>query len=932
MKLKNNEVGRLHELADFEEQYHLLRTWVNKQKEFNTRLISQHSASGAKSVLNREKEISPTVLFKYLSDNDARWEQGDWNKEMLQGTASALSLLNFQCLDLLQSGDSLGARALAATALSEELSGNDEKRNLCLLADTMGYAGYAQAKAKTLPDTDLVKHYVLGDKKGLRTIADATTASPQAKYFYIRLIGNNREVAEWQAKTKAYFASDSDMTLPVLCGFLELAKEDTLLGFSTNLLASLNRSLLNTSDEKHPISLESFSWNYDTYSQSQEWVLKDVAKEFEANLNRRSPQPEGSFVDEQIYKQFYRATFNSAVSIISDCYLSMPEGTKNCARLADSLRVSQDSPADSLEKWLRLRIDEREGKTTYASLDSDLFTITKLGSGAVIQLCEGLDLQFSAADPAPALRFGSRVMTNIDGRPNTRMDSALLLENLLLNLHQSCRILQSCAAEGQPRNITDAVKQAVFLHSQEKLSKLLQHPQLRPRERLMMLHALEEMPTANPSMIIQQYQKLAASAPHDWWASQPLYQLLWKNKRFAEAANVASKWIEKQKTFKFLDEIKARAALAQALMAQGKSAEGLKALEKTKFSEQYVSLAMRALLLEELGKREDAETWATECVKRFPNDANAVSLLAEILWRNGKYSQAAGFLRQSQNAVSRTEWRYVVGKAFASIFAKSPLKLELAANSLIDAGLNNADNLGQIAAALYGADCAAGAFSILAKVEVNADQRAELLVVGYRYLKRWKNEKEALQWLNKQIPTGYNPIALAPYAFLSGQYELLWTVISAKDLTDDVAVLRAAALAANPNQQHKEELLNRYSSKSDLPALIIKHLLNSKNENQLFSIPLKNMQISKASFYVGWKSLLQAGNFLGDTDWYRVSIERGSENNAEYRWSFIWLSDMQLSLKRFNKLGNAAAVDRLHVVLPKSGNWNEQRRFGLSDH
>ncbi|MBX9952201.1 MAG: hypothetical protein K2Y39_23710, partial [Candidatus Obscuribacterales bacterium] len=240
--------------------------------------------------------------------------------------------------------------------------------------------------------------------------------------------------------------------------------------------------------------------------------------------------------------------------------------------------------------------------------------------------------------------------------------------------------------------------------------------------------------------------------------------------------------------------------------------------------------------------------------------------------------------------------------------------------------------VGQIAAALYGADCAAGAFSILAKVEVNADQRAELLVVGYRYLKRWKNEKEALQWLNKQIPTGYNPIALAPYAFLSGQYELLWTVISAKDLTDDVAVLRAAALAANPNQQHKEELLNRYSSKSDLPALIIKHLLNSKNENQLFSIPLKNMQISKASFYVGWKSLLQAGSFLGDTDWYRVSIEHGSENNAEYRWSFIWLSDLQLSLKRFNKLGNADAVDRLRVVLPKSGNWNEQRRFGLSDH
>ncbi len=933
VKFKNKEVGRLRELADFEEQYMMLRNWAKRQKEFNTKIM--HTTAGKSGTINARNEVSPEALFKLLGENDAKLKKADWDKETLQATSTALCLLYFQCLDLLQSADPLSARAIAAVALAEELGGLDETRNLCLLSQAMGYFGYAQSKAKRLDDTDTIKHFIDGNKKKLKALADAPAASAQTKYFYLRLLGNKREKSEWQAKTKSYFSNSPEMTLPLTCGYFDLASEDSILGFSTSVLSALNRSLLHTTDEKHPILQENFSWSYEAYSESQEWVLKDVAKEFEANLQPGAPKAEGFFLDEQIYKQFYRAQFNSAISIISDCYLSMPEGTKFCARLADSLKLPPEAPSGSLERWLRLRIDEREGKASYSSLDSDLFSITSLGTGAVLSLCQGLDLQFSQSDPTAALRFGRKALSNCDSRHKTRIDVALMLENLLLDLHQSCRLLQSSAGNGVPHNFEAAVQQSVFLHSQPKLLNLLQQPQIRPRERLVILHSLEETPSIKASVILNQYQKLSLSAPHDWWATEPLYQLFWKSKHYAQSSNIALKWINNQKSFKFLDEVKARTALAQSLMAQGKAAAGLESLEKTKFSEQFISLAMRALLLEELGKREDAETWAAECVKRYPTEARAISLMAELLWRNGKYSQAAEFLRRSQNSISRTEWRMVIGKAFASVFGKSPLKVELAVNSLIDAGISGADNLGQIAAALYSADCAAAAFSILAKVEVNSTQRADLLVCGYRYLKRWKSEKDAQQWLSTQIPPGFNPIALAPYAFLSGQNELLWLVITDKDLTDDVAILRAASLATDlgsADRQRKESLLKRYAGRTDLPAMIVRYLLSPNGESRLFSSKLENKQISKAAFYVGWKSLLQAGQFLNDLDWYRVSIEHGSEENAEYRWSWIWLSDLQLSLKRFSKLGNASAVDRLHVVFPQSGNWNEQRRFGLSDH
>ncbi len=122
-------------------------------------------------------------------------------------------------------------------------------------------------------------------------------------------------------------------------------------------------------------------------------------------------------------------------------------------------------------------------------------------------------------------------------------------------------------------------------------------------------------------------------------------------------------------------------------------------------------------------------------------------------------------------------------------------KLVLAVGSLVDVNLNGPDTLGQLARAVYVVDRPAEAFEMLTKVSQQNIDAGDLYTCAYRYLKRWKGEKYALSWLSAGVQQR-DRIKLAPYAFVSGQFELLWSFMpdaAADDATNRLWLMRAAA-------------------------------------------------------------------------------------------------------------------------------------------
>lgn len=925
------DAGTVSEFADFGEGYKLLKNWARKVMGDKKIVPASKTLCAQMPVVH---DVDPSKLMSALSSIDKQWTRDDMDWKSLSTGAQALTLLYAECLDVLQSADELAARALSRIAVAEELGGLNLSRSRCLLSDAMSYWSYSRQQASSLPVDDAVRRYLEGNEKALLASATESSAAPQdARFLYLRLLGLNRDLKSWQKLSMQWYSRETGMALPLLRTFSDVAREDALLPFAENLIVATNRSLLKFSDPDHPIPFEDFKWTYNMYAESREWMLKETMTDFESNLHRTKYDAVAPFLSQDIFESFYRANFNSAIALTSQCYMMMPSGSYNLSRFADSLKGAKDRRGAQLERWLKARVAAEEGKTTFADLEGTVADIASLGVNATMLLCGDMGAVRADNEPSVFLRFGKSVLGRLDSRPEIRVPLSQMAESTLLNLNLSYRLLQANQRNGMPRKVDTAVEQLLVARDLNALREILRGNKLRPRERLAVLRCLQNTASATQAQLESEYTQVAKMAPDDWWAVEPLYTSMLARKNFAQASYLVREWINSHKTFRFLDEVTARSALAQSLSLQGKHKEALDVLGKSQESEEFISLAMRAAVLEKLGRRGEAETWAHECLKRYPDNAKAIALMAGILWRDGKYAQAASLLSNAQSRISRTAWRFVVGKTFVEVFGGSPEKLELAAGVLKDAGLRSPDNLGQLAAAAYAADRPAEAFSILAQMECSAEQMPDLMVCAYRYLKRWKGEQAALAWLKKEMPKEFNTVTLAPYAFLSGQDELLFQFIDPQSVSDDVAILRCASISTTqqPNAQRRAALVKRFHGRSDFYALLADYLLDRPGGKKLFTTRLDNNQVCKAAFYVGWKTLSQPGNFFQDTDWYRLSLDTTAEDCAEYKWSWIWLSDIQLSLRRFSKLLNASAVDRLRVTEPKTGKWDDQRRFGLTD-
>jgi len=278
------------------------------------------------------------------------------------------------------------------------------------------------------------------------------------------------------------------------------------------------------------------------------------------------------------------------------------------------------------------------------------------------------------------------------------------------------------------------------------------------------------------------------------------------------------------------------------------------------------------------------------------------TLLAAFLWRQGRHKDAATLFESSPYRISESDWQ-VLGKAFAEAFRDRPIKEALAAfSALRDVGIHPR-MLVEMAKPVAQNGQHELAFKMVSPLGATGTLAGIMLLTeAYDYLKAWQGKEKALEWLRTAVPPDM-PLALDAVAMAAGgvagtgekRYELLWAFIPLKPQhfgADFIWLLRAAVAArlGLSTDPHRDELLKYFGRPAVGPYHQIgRYLLGMISEAEVLSLATDGKKRCEVAYYLGVRAQAE-GRYEDASDWYRVSIETGLNNNGEYVWAFETLA------------------------------------------
>lgn len=938
ISMRDAEIGSLSEFPSFQEMYNLLSNFARSECEKQSFKLTGHSSP--QMFEEALKAFSPSQLTEAAARGDSLWLAGNRSPEILYGVARASCLLSCQTVDLLAVADGLTGRALSLVALTDATNSGDTLRWRCMLAENMGYISSAEEMARLLNPGDVFAAFMKDDFNRLRALS-AVPRNHEAAYLYLRRICQKRDRKAWREWIEKIYPINRSLTLPALRATSEMATNDWMMQIGFALARSSTSELESAPElESYTLKVSDFEWAtpFRRYEEGAEWMLNNILAEFESGLKKREGVLYGAadgggspllFGSDNL-ENFYRSYFYSAVYTLSRCYFNLPSAKTFCTTFADSLKVTEPHQALQLEKWLNDRISVSEREKSYKDLESDLSSFTFLGAPAHLALFEDIGASFQSGEVHALIPAAHVLFDRVDGRPALRTSLSRLAEFSLMDVALSHKLTQAIIAEMPSRSLSDRISRAIGLNDTAEATRLLQDTNLSARERAGLLSVLKLLKAIDTAKLLSELQNVAALSGNQWWAVELYTDNLMQAGRYRASADVLESWLKEMRGSPSLDEIPALVQLARAYTAEGKLERAWDVL-----SQPHIKTTGRLELLLARSRiclaRKDtvkALDWATNAQMLYPDDVSALATRAEMLWRMNRYGDAAELIATKREQLTRRSWSFAVGNSFVQALGHDWTRATLAIGALRDVGIDAPRDLGQIAHAYYMDEMPDMAFNVLAKVRAPTNLWADYYCCAYRYLKAWKGKDAALVWIEKEVPAD-RQAALAPYAFISGQYELLWRVKSGGD--GEMPVLQAAAylMEDKPDPLHLKAV--RLASPKSAPSLdskLVGYLVD--DEQSLLSEKMERKDLGRALFFIGWKELATGSNFIESLGWYRTAVEFGSPEIEEYGWTTTWLSDIVQTLADKPRNWKHAGLEHLRVAMPLTdGRWDARRRFRL---
>ena len=900
------EAGSLPELPDFGDAMSLLDKWTSH-------VLETHPIDWEESVPDSEIEAIEKELNGFMTRHavsavqkiDLLWREGHRDPRLIALAARGLTYINMQAMDRLEIADNIPTRALALVAITGNLQGEPLAQEEALLAVETGYRKHAVSAARQLAKTDPVRLYVVGNDGALEDFAENPQWTTQSRYLLMAQTASKGDLEMFMALDEEYFPE------PVISlGLQKLGIESSSFALRQNLAAMLPYMILFRVAEEAAVlpELESVLKRIFEGEVSQPELVsfikhvfealgqdeESLVKTFESGLEILEPKYKGPFLDFDTYRNYYMGHFTSSLEVLGLHYLDNLSSAPAAEAFSRMLEGADSGIMGDINIWYKHLALSKSGSVRNADLFNDFADRKHLGGAPLIRTYWEQSEYFTYADTA-APRAAKALVHRLDTRPGHRATLLYIVENDLVDLNLTMKLASSLFStyDNQDEDTFRILWYASFMNDNEKLVELIESPNLKPPELAQAITTYKGQDDYDPVVVLRAYEKLVKEEPREWnYRSIFIYHLI-EQEEYERARDVARDWKSMQVETDGLERIMVMVAIAKTYYLEGNYKLGIVAIQPALDSWQGGALNIAAKLFQKDGLKTKAKSIAEAALGRYPDSLYARETLVQIHWENGEYEDAAKLLHEAHPPISISDWQFEIGPLFYETFAELSHGETIAAFTAIkDRGIEPF-TLSRLALPFGKAGHYEIAFDLMAPLEYSGPGVAALHSPTYGYLTELHGKEKALEWFKKKIPSHMlNATSMA--FFEQKEYDLLWEIIEQPELGEYpnfVWLTRAAASVktGHKNTQYHALLIEYYGkNRTDYYDRIARYLLDLETEAQVFSLATDPKKVCEVSFYAGLKAESE-GRFHEASDWYRVCVETGLDNNGEYGWAYTRL-------------------------------------------
>ena len=375
----------------------------------------------------------------------------------------------------------------------------------------------------------------------------------------------------------------------------------------------------------------------------------------------------------------------------------------------------------------------------------------------------------------------------------------------LLDLPMVERLCRNWMDLGARTEHSWAVRCAGILAGPADLEKLIARRDLDLASRADALAQYCDLPGAVERVCRAGFRALAEESGYDRIVTRPWMLHLDKRRDYAEIQRAAEGWLaHHDPSFGLMWHVY-RGRLAHGLAMQGRNAEAWKIIEPELSTGQGSILLWGSQILARMGRTDEALQLGRASVQRYPDGYEQRAVLAELLWRADRDSEAALALEPPEPAYRVYEgvWMEDVAPRFADVFrGKSDERVEAAMRTLQAQGIYSR-KLSRLVPPLAAAGRNELAFRLLMSFPQKHLHWWD--IAGYdkdafAYLEKAQGRAAATAWLQKAVVPAEREALLEAF-FDHRAYAFLWDGVPAGEdarLSEWLWLLRAGAVAADP--------------------------------------------------------------------------------------------------------------------------------------
>lgn len=837
LQQRREELGSLPALPDFGDALSLISRRVRASAAASGVLPGTAEIAELEDLRARIDAMQPAELPEALERIDQLWTSGRKSAGVLELAARGLVFLTLLSDDRLDLTDTLAGRAMATLVLAREVGGADLRQEEALLALKMDYGSHAAAVARTLPEDDPVRLFVLGDEQGLRELAERPAAG-----------GLTRQLAERGLAATSPRPGDlgGDLSLPPF------------------VPASFRLALYVA-----------------TYIVEQNGLdPASSATRFEQQVAERTRHLGGPFLNADTYAAYLSAAFYSEIYREASRRLG---GRQRGGGSIERQLGGADGLAAELRRWY-VHLESPQP----AELEADLRQLDLLGPAALRRTLDALVDALQNADPARQKGAAHALASRLDSRISHQSMLASLAGSHLNDPGTRERLymrIAEIAGLQEPR--VDAWL-AMYRRDARALSAIAFDSNASPDLRIYALELAAARDVLEDSEIRAGFRGLVSAAPLDWDVRAAFLEYLEDEGDVDAGIELVRDWLERSGAPRGFPTIFARTAMARLLQLRGDLDQALRWVEPVLSSRQNGAIGRAALIQAERRVEAEATALAVRAVESYPNSVWSRSVLAEVHWRLGRPQGAAEVVRGALPMLGANGWGEIV-RAFVDAFHNRDVEPTAEAmEALRSAGIPTYLLIG-LASGLRRRGRADLAFELTSRYGPSGSvEGLWWMVHAYGHLAEAEGEVRANAWYRSRMSPGI-ATAASMFMFSEGQPDLLWSAIPDPGATSDapwVWLMRAAAFTRwGGDEQQRNRLLDHFADEVENPYHRIgRYLMGLDSEADVLAVATGPDRLCEVAYYVALKAEAE-GRMEDAIAWYRVVLDTGLMREGEYRWA-----------------------------------------------